>query len=301
MGNIEQHISDVRNRSVSADHGGAGPQGSRLSSGLVGWRDFAGPLERSGLRSSVGAVPIAAMLLFAVISARDATPATTLVHDGQPQAVIVLREDAGPVLRHAATELVVYLERITGAALEIRNTPAEAMCSITIGTADAAHMPLTADMRRKAATLEDDGYLLASDADGLRVVGHKPLGCLYGVYGLLKKHGDVRWLFPGPDGEYCERKPSFSVEYGIAVSNPSFSSRTLNLVCANINSRMTDTWDWMIRNGMQIPTQKHQRNRLHHRPQLRHLYLIKYQRVNMLLTLNWAPSLIRLSLNTKFP
>jgi len=75
---------------------------------------------------------------------------------------------------------------------------------------------------------------------------------LYGIYGLLKKYGNVRWFFPGPEGEYCPRSPNFLVSSGVTISNPSFQYRTLNLCCANMNSKMTDTWDWMVRNGMQM-------------------------------------------------
>ncbi|MCK5845736.1 MAG: DUF4838 domain-containing protein, partial [Victivallales bacterium] len=38
------------------------------------------------------------------------------------------------------------------------------------------------------------------------------------------------------------------------------TSRTLNLVCANVTSNMRDTWDWMARNGMKPQVQAYLRN-----------------------------------------
>lgn len=179
-----------------------------------------------------------------------------LVKDGTVRSCIVLPDNAGPVEKHAASELCAYLEKITGARVETMSSPAAGTYGIYIGAIGAKDIPLTPQMRASAAKVGEEGYLLAADSAGLRIVGKKPIGALYGVYGLLRRYGEVRWFFPGVEGEYCPKRSSFAVPSGVVVSNPSFSTRTLNLVCANINSKITDTWDWMARNGMHIATSK---------------------------------------------
>ncbi|NCO35739.1 MAG: hypothetical protein AUJ92_05880 [Armatimonadetes bacterium CG2_30_59_28] len=186
-----------------------------------------------------------------------------LVRDGKATSCIVLMDDAGPVEKHAASELSAYLEKITGARVETVSSPAAGKYSIYIGTIETKAILLDTQMRASAAKVGEEGYMLAADAGGLRIVGRKPIGVLYGIYGLLRRYANVRWFFPGAEGEYCPKKATFAVPAGVSMVNPSFSTRTLNLVCANINSNMTDTWDWMVRNGMEITTPKQSRQRLH--------------------------------------
>ena len=205
----------------------------------------------------------AATLLFVAPVRAAPGPGHALVRDGQPASAIVLADSAGVVEKQAAQELTAYLEKITGARVETVPAPVAGKYSIYIGTLGTEHLPLSREMRHGLNRISEEGYLLAADADGLRIVGRQPIGALYGVYHLLKRYGDVRWFFPGPEGEYCPQRPSFAVDEGVTTASPSFSSRTLNLVCANINSKMTDTWDWMVRNGMRITTPKHLRKQLH--------------------------------------
>ena len=179
-----------------------------------------------------------------------------LVKDGAATSVIVLADNAGPVEKHAASELSAFLEKITGAKVKTALSPSKRKYNIFIGTLESKKLPLTSEMKSNADKLSEDGYMLAADGGGLHIVGQNPRGALYGVYGLLRKYGGVRWFFPGPDGEYCPKNPNFLVNYGVTISNPSFSQRTFNLVCANVDSKITDTWDWMVRNGMQIKTNK---------------------------------------------
>ncbi|MDR4508576.1 MAG: DUF4838 domain-containing protein [Candidatus Brocadiaceae bacterium] len=206
-------------------------------------------------------------VVFACIMAAAASCAFAkdfnLITEGVATCVIVLADNVGPVEKHAASELSAFLEKITGAKVKTVTAPSKKYYNVYINSIESNNFSMTPQMKLSIDKLGEEGYLLAADSDGLRIVGRKPIGCLYGVYGLLRKYGGVRWFFPGKDGEYCPRRTDFSVNYGVTISNPSFQVRNLNLVCANINSKMTDTWDWMVRNGMQITTNKELRKRLH--------------------------------------
>ena len=50
----------------------------------------------------------------------------------------------------------------------------------------------------------------------------RPLGLLYGTYEILKKYGGIRWIHPGPQGEFFKVKSEISVPDVSKISNPSF-------------------------------------------------------------------------------
>jgi len=181
----------------------------------------------------------------------------TLVQDGQAASCIVLPDNGGPVEAHAASELALFLEKVAGARVAIQNTPSADLCNIYLGTTGAANVPRTTAMDAAILRLQDEGFLLAVDQDGVRIVSNKPVGVLYGAYEVLKKHAGLRWFAPGPDFEYCPRKSTLAIPDQLTVSNPSFRFRYVGSVCANTNSKTIDTWDWMVRNGMVIRTSKH--------------------------------------------
>lgn len=186
-----------------------------------------------------------------------------LVENSVPLSCIVLPENPDAIERHAASELAVYLEKVTGAKIEILKAPSSTKYNIYLGRISALDKVLSDKMKAEAARAGSEGYMIAADSDGLRIAGKNSIGILYGVYAVLKKYGSVRWFFPGAEGEYCPKSKTFKVEKGITVFNPSFPSREFNLVCVNINSKMIDTWDWMVRNGIQITTRKIRRPELH--------------------------------------
>jgi hypothetical protein len=187
-------------------------------------------------------------LAAAVVFAKD----YELVKDNKPSSCIVLPDNAGQVEKHAAGELSLFLEKVTGANVKIESVPSKDLYNIHLGTTEAKSMPRSAAIDKAVSQLKDDGFLLAADKDGIRVISKKPVGVLYGAYEILKKYADMRWFAPGADFEYCPKKPTVAVPEQITVSNPSFNIRLLGLVCANWNSKTIDTWDWQVRNNMTV-------------------------------------------------
>ena len=180
-----------------------------------------------------------------------------LVRDGGATSRIVLSKTAGPVETHAAAELARYLQKVSGAKVETRSTPARGLYNIYVGVADAPDVPLSGAMKAAASGIAPHGFMLAADEQGLRIVGRRPIGVLYGAYAVLKTYAGVRWFAPGADYEYCPRKPTVVVPEQVVVSNPSFRFRYVGFVCANWNSKTNDTWDWMVRNGLTLRASKH--------------------------------------------
>lgn len=173
-----------------------------------------------------------------------------LARDGQATSCIVLPDNAGPVEKHAASELVLYLEKVTGAKVNIEIAPSKDLYNIYLGTTEAKNVPCSVAIEKAISQLKDEGFVLAADKEGVRVIGKEPIGVLYGTYEILRKQADVRWFAPGADFEYCPKKPTVAVPEQITVSNPSFKFRVIGFYCANTNSKIMDTWNWMARNRM---------------------------------------------------
>lgn len=191
-------------------------------------------------------------VLLAFCSGIAAATEHPLVSQGVARCDIVVAVDAGPVERHAASELARYLEKITGAKVAIRTAPAANRYPVFLGLPESPGIPVSPAIKARMSEIALQGFMLAADANGLRVIGRRPIGVLYGAYHLLKRYGGVRWFAPGEANEYCPGLSTVTVPDGILVSNPSFAFRTMEMVCCNWNSKLLDTWDWLVRNGMTI-------------------------------------------------
>ena len=119
--------------------------------------------------TSLAAVPVA---MAAVASARD----HALVKDKVAASRILLAKTAGPIARHAAAELARYLEKVSGASVEIQTAPARGLYSIFMGTADSRDIPLSDAMKAGVSRIASQGFMLAADDQGLRIIGRQPIG-----------------------------------------------------------------------------------------------------------------------------
>ncbi len=195
-------------------------------------------------------------LFLVAIAANTYAYDDALVRDGRATSCIILPDNAGPVEKHAADELAIFIEKATGARLAIRNAPSTDLYNIRLGTVEAKNLLRSDAVNQAVARLQDDGFVLAADKEGLRVISKKPVGVLYGVYAILKKYAGIRWFAPGDDFEFCPKQATIAVPEQITVSNPSFKVRRWGFVCANWNSKTIDSWDWLVRNGMTVGAEK---------------------------------------------
>ncbi len=187
------------------------------------------------------------LLLFAAVLLGGEYP---LIQNGKAVSCIVVSgeqlTDAGA---YASLELADYLEKVTGARLEIRQTPKDGLYPVYIGNAFRSKMPR--EVVAKLHTVKDDGFLLAVTPQGTFIWSKHPAGTIYGAYELLKRYADIRWFYPGEDGEYVPKKDSVSVADVIIVDNPAMLLRTFNHVCANINTDQV-AQKWLLRNKMTV-------------------------------------------------
>ena len=175
-----------------------------------------------------------------------ALPGADLVRDGKAQAVIVLDSSAGAVEKHAARELSVFVEKITGARLPVAEKASPGKIAVRIGKTGAGNPP--PEWKTLAGRIRVDGFGVAAGKDGVFLFANVGRGLLYGVYHVLRKYGGVYFLYPGEEGEVVPKRPDFSIPDGSEVRNPVFSYRKFHL---NGGSGWTpETYDWLLRNGL---------------------------------------------------
>ncbi|MEN9634401.1 MAG: hypothetical protein RL077_2805, partial [Verrucomicrobiota bacterium] len=107
---------------------------------------------------------LASLLLTAlpVLHAAD----TFLIENGQPRAEIIIAEKPARMTKLAAKELQTYLEKISGAKLEVRTAPTAGKSHIFLGK--SAH---TEALKLATNGLENGAFRMASGADWLALVG----------------------------------------------------------------------------------------------------------------------------------
>jgi hypothetical protein len=178
----------------------------------------------------------------------------TLVKDGTPQCTVVLAANANVVERHAADELRTYFRKVSAAGIPQVGAVDKVVqgLPIVLGTPDSNPALGTAGLLPAIRTLSGEGFIIRADARGLCIAAKKPIGVLYGVYTFLEDNLDIRWFFPGEKGEYCPRMPTIEIRPAETIHNPAFTVRSTNHTCAGFNGKFSDTWDWMVRNKMQI-------------------------------------------------
>lgn len=151
-----------------------------------------------------------------------------LVADGQPQAVVVIADDATMTAQYAAEELVLHIEQATGVTLEIASE-----AEIPDGYTFRVFVGLTQAARAQGLIpdeLERDAFIIKAVGNDLFVLGLEnpaldvlldrdinrsvlyhgyiphaqtpPNGTLFGVYELLRRYVGVRWLWPGELGTF---------------------------------------------------------------------------------------------------
>ena len=141
--------------------------------------------------------------------AHGAQDELALVQNGRSAFVIVHASDAPGSVRTAAQELQRYVEKSTSAKLPIIAGDAPAQSPfIALGDTPAARAAGIS-----AANVSLEGFRLVSRGGNLFIIGPDTrenektpeggtsTGTLNGVYTFIEDYLNVRWLFPGPQGE----------------------------------------------------------------------------------------------------
>ena len=122
------------------------------------------------------------------------TTPMAVVENGESDFVIVTPCEPDECITTAATELQTYIEKISGAKLDIikENELQSGEKTILLGETELSHELTGKDCSEIAA----DGFLIYSDGNHLVIDGADSRGTLYGVYTLLEEYFGVRWFTP---------------------------------------------------------------------------------------------------------
>ena len=125
---------------------------------------------------------------------QEVTSPMVIVENGKSDFVIVTNENPDSTIVTASKEMRAYIEKISGAKIEIvtENEYDNSKKAIVIGK--TALEKDVVDIDRKS--IKKDGFLLYSTGDKLFISGADSRGTLYGVYTFLEEYLGVRWFTP---------------------------------------------------------------------------------------------------------
>ena len=209
---------------------GFGEMGKRH--GLEFREATSGGIEIVKMRKRIFLSMMPALFLLPALSA-DAN--VRLVDNGKACMSIVTTQNPGPAEKKAASELALFLDRMTGCG----------KISIT-GKRIHGKVPVMF-VRSDEKEIQPDGFALEISDDAIKILARGDIGFLYGAYEILKRYGGVRFLVPGEDGTYIPKRKDLAVPKGKTVFNPSFAIRSGN----NINMSKEGR-DWLVRNNMRV-------------------------------------------------
>lgn len=194
-------------------------------------------------------VTVSALLVFVVPPAADAR-ADVFFRDGRTDWKIYLSPRADPTEVFAAEELVRALKKISGASFEVvRTERPPAQRAIVIGDLSNPEVQArAADLKLRPGEVEQ--IAVYSRGGNLYLAGNQPRGALYAVYHFLQHALGIRWLWPGPDGEFIPTRNSWVLPELRLNHTPGFAYRGFHL-CGDW--RDVDLFrEWMARNFINI-------------------------------------------------
>ena len=171
--------------------------------------------------------------VFALTSSFSPLVAMDLVRNGQPTATIVVPDEALPVVKFAAEELVYHLERASGAKLTIAEESERPRAGALVflgrcqATVEAGILPGELQPNERIGKLVKDRlYLVGDDSDGpatwIMHNNRTRVGTLFAVYELLERELGVRWLWPGKLGEVIPKTSHVTVDKWDDRGTPAF-------------------------------------------------------------------------------
>lgn len=214
-------------------------------------------LSKNVLRRTMRVACTMSLLFFSsggVLEAAESGSAPfELVSEHAAKSVIILQKKASLSEKRAAEELQTYIKKATGADVPIQSSDelSSPIYPIYLGTPPSSAIEKFG-LSKKVEELSDEGFIIKADKQGLVIAAKKPIGVLYGAYTFLEHELGVRWLMPGESGEFIPKSASLRISPLESVQNPAFTVRTMTHSCTNFNERLTDTWDWMVRNKMSV-------------------------------------------------
>lgn len=152
----------------------------------------------------------------------SAQESLVLVANGEVQSVIVLPDVIHPPEELAATEIQLYLQKITGGTITIGNSTDDGQAEIHIGRTDGFYSSTALQKLQKLE--KEEGFVIQREDQRIFICGLSPLGTLYGAYRFLEELG-VRWFMPTELGEVVPNQESISIDHLSIRKEPDYTVR----------------------------------------------------------------------------
>ena len=169
-----------------------------------------------------------------------------LVKNGNPAGTIWLDIAAKPGEKTAAEELQTYLKKMSGATFKTGSKMNDSC--IVLATVNTPG--ILEGMKKALEGKKDESYLLKTEGGKLYIVGKTQVGTLYGAYGLLADHLNVRWFMPGE--EYVESRKDILLPDLNKVDEPVYLWR--RAIQGEAVGLARAGKSWAARNRLQCPS-----------------------------------------------
>ncbi|MGE0824678.1 MAG: DUF4838 domain-containing protein [Candidatus Binatia bacterium] len=162
------------------------------------------------------------------------TPSVMLFDKGEWRAIVCCSAPKNSPVRTAAELLVQYCQRVTGVAISLEEKPQKGTACIQIGSDE--QVPSRGEL---ISSVSGDGFVIDfPDVQSILIQGATEWGTEFGVYDFLERYLGIRWLFPGPEGEYVPQSQTLAVPMIPVRQQPLFFSRW----CSGLRGKMQQTW-----------------------------------------------------------
>jgi hypothetical protein len=171
------------------------------------------------------------------------TKALPFFKNGKTDWNIVISEHAKKTEVYAAEELATALKKISGANFPIVYKAIKQNNNIYVGTPASLKEIRNANLNLNKNNEQAMAVYIKNN--NLYLAGMFPRGALYAVYLFLQKQMDVKWLWPGKNGEFISRKKEFELPEKLETNYaPDIKYRG----CHGLNGGSKETDKWIGRN-----------------------------------------------------
>lgn len=182
------------------------------------------PLREAQWKWPLACLHFLTIVVFALHLAGCHEEGALLAKGKKARLPLVIAPESPETLRESAQTLATYLEKISGAKFEIRESK-DASSGIILGTAD--QFPEWAGEFKAVAedSLRREAYILRSAKDSLFLIGATDLAVDRAVWDLLHRLG-YRQYFPGDEWEIIPKRPTLSMDVN-TLEEPAYIVRSI--------------------------------------------------------------------------
>jgi hypothetical protein len=152
---------------------------------------------------------IAGIIIFSLTTCTDGEREVILVKNGKSTSLIVLPEDPSQEVREAGQEFQQYIEKCTGADLNIVREDQLGDKSLPDNIIYLGNCQKTGEVI-DIENIKSEELVIRTSGSNLFITGRDG-GTLYGVYYWLREYLGVRWIMPGELGEVTPHSSTVSV------------------------------------------------------------------------------------------